>query len=41
MTAIYKKELKSFFINMMGMIFIAFVLLMLGIFTVAVNLVSL
>ena len=23
MTAIYKKELKSFFINMMGMIFIA------------------
>jgi ABC-2 type transport system permease protein len=37
MTAIYKKELKSFFTNPMGCIFIAFVLLMMGIYTVAVN----
>lgn len=37
MIAIYKKELKSFFTNAMGCIFIAFMLLMIGIYTVAVN----
>ncbi len=40
MGAIYKKELKSFFINMSGYVFIAFLLLFVGIFVTAVNLKS-
>lgn len=35
MTAVYKKELRSFFSNMTGYVFIAFVLVMAGIYTVA------
>lgn len=38
MTAIYKKELKSFFNNMTGYIFIAFILLIAGIFFSLTNL---
>ena len=37
MGAIYRKELRSFFNNMTGYIFIAFILLVTGIFTMAVN----
>lgn len=40
MSAIYKKEMKSFFINMSGYVFIAFLLLFVGIFVTAVNLMS-
>lgn len=38
MTAIYKKELKSYFLNMTGFVFISFLLLMTGIFVTAYNL---
>lgn len=38
MTAIFKKEFKSYFINMSGYVFIAFILLFAGIFTTALNL---
>jgi ABC-2 type transport system permease protein len=38
MTAIFKRELKSYFTGMMGYVFIAFVLLFLGIYTTALNL---
>lgn len=38
MLAIYKKELKSYFISMTGFIFIGFLLLMAGIFVTAYNL---
>ncbi|MBE6564681.1 MAG: ABC transporter [Ruminococcaceae bacterium] len=38
MLAVYKKELQSFFNNMTGYIFMAFLLLLTGIFTYAVNL---
>ncbi|MCE5343596.1 MAG: ABC transporter [Eubacteriales bacterium] len=38
MTAIFKRELKSYFTGMMGYIFIAFVLLFIGIYTSALNL---
>lgn len=41
MIAVYKKELKSFFQNIMGFVFIAFMLLMIGIFTIAANFASL
>ena len=37
MTAIYKKELKSYFTNMTGYVFIAFILLVTGIFCSAMN----
>lgn len=37
MIAIYKRELKSYFTGMMGYVFIAFVLLFLGIYTSAIN----
>lgn len=40
MKAIYKRELKSYFNGMTGAIFIAFVLLMVGIYTVVYNLYS-
>lgn len=40
MLAIYKKELKNYFINMTGYIFIAFMLAITGIFTTIVNLMS-
>lgn len=40
MTAIYKKELKSYFINMSGYVFMAFLLLFAGIYVTAVNLKS-
>ena len=40
MFAIYKKELKNYFINMTGYIFIAFMLAITGIFTTMINLVS-
>lgn len=40
MYAIYKKELKNYFINMTGYIFIAFMLAITGIFTTVINLVS-
>lgn len=38
MLAVYKKELKSYFLNMTGFIFIGFLLLMAGIFVTAYNL---
>ena len=38
MKAIFKRELKSYFTGMMGYVFIAFVLLFLGIYTSALNL---
>ncbi len=38
MFAIYKKELKNYFINMTGYIFIAFMLAITGIFTTIINL---
>lgn len=37
MTVIYKKELKSYFTGMMGYVFIAFALVIIGIYTIAVN----
>ncbi|MGM9625088.1 MAG: ABC transporter permease [Eubacteriales bacterium] len=40
MFAIYKKELKNYFINMTGYIFIAFMLAITGIFTTIINLMS-
>ncbi len=40
MSAIYKKELRSYFINMSGYVFIAFLLLFAGIFVTAANLKS-
>ncbi|MBR6708122.1 MAG: ABC transporter permease [Clostridia bacterium] len=40
MIAIFKKEFKSYFINMSGYVFIAFILLFAGIFVTAVNLKS-
>lgn len=40
MFAIYKKELRSYFVNMSGYVFIAFLLLFAGIFVTAVNLKS-
>ena len=38
MTAVFKRELKSYFTGMMGYVFIAFVLLFIGIYTAAINL---
>lgn len=38
MTAVYRKELKSYFTGMTGPVFICFILLMTGIFTVVYNL---
>lgn len=38
MTAIYKKELKSYFTSMMGYVFVAFVLVVVGIYFAAYNL---
>lgn len=38
MTAIYKREVKSYFNNVLGYIFCAFILLFVGIFTMAINL---
>lgn len=38
MIAIYKRELKSYFTGMMGYVFVAFVLLFIGIYTAAINL---
>lgn len=38
MSAVYSKELRSFFTNMTGYIFVAFMLLMTGVFVTAVNL---
>ena len=40
MLAIYKKELKNYFINMTGYIFIGFMLAITGIFTTLINLIS-
>jgi len=40
MFAIYKKELKNYFINMTGYIFIGFMLAITGIFTTIINLMS-
>lgn len=40
MFAIYKKELKNYFINMTGYIFIGFILAITGIFTTLINLIS-
>ena len=40
MFAIYKKELKNYFINMTGYIFIGFMLAVTGIFTTLINLMS-
>lgn len=40
MFAIYKKELKNYFINMTGYIFIGFMLAITGIFTTLINLMS-
>ncbi|MBQ3065729.1 MAG: ABC transporter permease [Clostridia bacterium] len=40
MFAIYKKELKNYFINMTGYIFISFMLIITGIFTTIINLMS-
>jgi ABC-type transport system involved in multi-copper enzyme maturation permease subunit len=40
MFAIYKKELKNYFINMTGYIFIGFMLAITGIFTTLVNLIG-
>ncbi len=37
MKAIYKKELKSYFTSMMGYVYVAFVLLMVGIYFIAYN----
>ena len=37
MGVIYKKELKGYFTGMMGYVFIAFALAVIGIYTVAVN----
>ncbi|MDO4551929.1 MAG: ABC transporter [Bacillota bacterium] len=37
MTAIYKKEVRSYFNNMTGYIFIAFILLIVGVYTTAYN----
>ena len=41
MRAIYNKELKSFFVGPMGMIFIAFMLLVIGLYTWAINFIQL
>ena len=38
MIAVYKRELKSYFTGMMGYVFIGFVLLFVGIYTMALNL---
>ena len=38
MTAVFKRELKSYFTGMMGYVFVAFVLLFIGIYTTAINL---
>ena len=38
MGAIYKRELKAYFTGMMGYVFIAFILLMFGIYTTAYHL---
>ena len=38
MLVIYRKELRSYFTNMTGIIFAAFLLLVNGIYTVAYNL---
>ena len=38
MTAVFKREFKSYFTGMMGYVFIGFVLLFVGIYTVALNL---
>lgn len=38
MTAIYKREFKSYFNNILGYIFCAFILLFVGIYTMAINL---
>ena len=38
MTAIYKREVKSYFNNVLGYIFCAFILLFIGIYTMAINL---
>ena len=38
MSAVYKKELKTYFTGMTGPVFICFILLMTGIFTVVYNL---
>lgn len=40
MGSVYRKELRSFFTTMTGYIFIAFILLLIGIFTTAMNLKS-
>jgi ABC-2 type transport system permease protein len=40
MLAIYRKELKNYFINMTGYIFIGFMLAITGIFTTLINLIS-
>ncbi len=40
MLAIYRKELKNYFINMTGYIFIGFMLVVTGIFTTLINLIS-
>lgn len=40
MLAIYRKELKNYFINMTGYIFIGFMLVITGIFTTLINLIS-
>lgn len=40
MYAIYKKELKNYFISMYGYIFIAFMLVVAGVFTTIINLMS-
>ena len=40
MLAIYKKELKNYFINMTGYIFIGFMLVVIGVFTTIINLMS-
>ena len=37
MTAVYKRELKSYFNNILGYIFCAFILLFVGIYTMAIN----
>ena len=38
MKAIYKRELKAYFNNILGYIFCAFILLFIGIYTMAINL---
>ena len=37
MTAVYKKELKSYLTSMIGYIFIAFILVIVGIYFSAIN----